>query len=320
MNIRWMYRLMNQAGEADGSGAAVVDRGDDIEPVAPVIDKEALDKQAEQDVVDAGLVTKPAEEKPAEDQPRGEDGRFIPKARFDEQISKERATREAAETRAAELEKQLQAFQIHEDTAKIDERISELEDKIESARLDGNKEEALKLSKELRLMERQLRVAESTQMSERAKTEAYESMRVDIMIERLEGQYVELNPQNESYDEFLVERTLSRQALLIKTGIPPSQALKQAADETMRWYHGKMGKREATDTGLAAGNKAESRKEDQVRKNLDTQKRQPASMAESGMDSDKGGMKGEIDVTKLSKEEFDALPDSTKAKLRGDLL
>jgi hypothetical protein len=59
---------------------------------------------------------------------------------------------------------------------------------------------------------------------------------------------------------------------------------------------------------------------DQVKKNLDTQARQPASMRDVGMDSDKAGVKGDIDVSKLSADEFAALPESTKAKLRGDLL
>jgi hypothetical protein len=38
------------------------------------------------------------------------------------------------------------------------------------------------------------------------------------------------------------------------------------------------------------------------------------------MDSDKLGEKGLPDVTKLSVEEFDALPESTKARLMGNLV
>lgn len=324
MNIRRKYPLMNAAGEFDaGGGAAVIDRGDSIEQ-DKAVDKAKVDAQAEKDVRDAGLAQPDKTEKTEPEKsetPRGDDGRFIPKARFDEQLGKERSTREAAEARAAELESQLKKFQQHEDTAKLDERISELEDKLESARLDGNKDEALRMSKELRLLERQIRVSESTQMSQQAKAEAYESMRVDIMVERLEGQYDELNPNSDSYDEFLIERTLDRQNKLIRTGIPPSKALQQAAEETMGWYRGKLAGREVRgETGLSAATAADSRKEAQVVKNLDTQKRQPASMNEAGMDSDKGGIKGQIDVTKLTADEFNALPESTKAKLRGDLL
>jgi hypothetical protein len=318
------YRLMNAAGEADaGGGAAVIDRGDALPEPTPVVEP-AAEATPPEPVAPAVEPTPtptptPDSDPAAEEQPRGEDGRFIPKARFDEQLGKERSVREAAEARATELERQLKVFQQQQDTGKMDERIGELEDKLETARMDGNKDEALKLSKELRLLERQLRVTESSQMSERAKMEAYESMRVDIMVERLESQYEELNPSSKDYDDFLVERTLSRQTKLISTGIPPADALKQAADETMEWYKNKFsnGKK---DTGLAAAAAPNTRKEEQVRKNLETQQAQPPSMSDAGKDSDKAGMKNEIDVTKLSQEEFMALPESTKAKLRGDLV
>ena len=63
------------------------------------------------------------------------------------------------------------------------------------------------------------------------------------------------------------------------------------------------------------------RKQEQVAKNLDTAKRQPASMKDVGLDSDKAGMSSNLpDISKLSAEEFDALPESTKARMRGDIL
>ena len=72
--------------------------------------------------------------------------------------------------------------------------------------------------------------------------------------------------------------------------------------------------------GLSAGKTATDRKEAQVAKNLDTQRRQSPSMKDAGMDSDKAGIKDKIDVSKLTPEEFAALPEATKAKLRGDVL
>jgi hypothetical protein len=58
-----------------------------------------------------------------------------------------------------------------------------------------------------------------------------------------------------------------------------------------------------------------------IKKNLDTSLRQPGSLKPMGADSDKRGEKGGLpDVAKLSEEEFDALPESTKARMRGGSL
>jgi len=71
-------------------------------------------------------------------------------------------------------------------------------------------------------------------------------------------------------------------------------------------------------TALSAA-KGSDRAKQQVAKNLDTTKRQPASMKEVGEDSDTRGQRAaDPDVADMSFEEFSALPDATKARLRGD--
>ena len=82
----------------------------------------------------------------------------------------------------------------------------------------------------------------------------------------------------------------------------------------------KLGARPEPETGkgLAAGKVAQDRKQAQVEKNVDTAKRQPASMKETGIDSDKAGVTAKVDYTKLTAEEREALPAATRARLRGD--
>ena len=49
--------------------------------------------------------------------------------------------------------------------------------------------------------------------------------------------------------------------------------------------------------------------------------RQPASLKDAGIDSDKAGQdKADLDVNKLSEAEFNALPAAQLAKLRGDFV
>ncbi len=73
------------------------------------------------------------------------------------------------------------------------------------------------------------------------------------------------------------------------------------------------------ETLSAAQKEAEDRKAKAVEKALETQKSQPASMRDAGLDSDKAGQTGLPDVTAMTAEEYDALPAATKARLRGDL-
>ena len=57
------------------------------------------------------------------------------------------------------------------------------------------------------------------------------------------------------------------------------------------------------------------------KKNIATAGKQPASLKEAGMDSDKAGQTKELpNVSNMTYEEFSALPASTKSKMRGDML
>lgn len=99
----------------------------------------------------------------------------------------------------------------------------------------------------------------------------------------------------------------------------PSKALIKAGSDIMkRFAPQKQGEPEPEKEGL----KNESdRKQAQVSKNLDVTKRQPASMKDVGLDSDKlGATSTTPDVNQMTREEFDALPESTKARMRGDFV
>ena len=73
--------------------------------------------------------------------------------------------------------------------------------------------------------------------------------------------------------------------------------------------------------GLSRADKGTDRKEAAVAKNLDAANRQPASTKKAGADSDKHGQTAPTpEAEQLTYEEFSALPDSTKAKMRGDFV
>ncbi|MDR2880846.1 MAG: hypothetical protein LBV29_02950 [Azoarcus sp.] len=302
----------------------IINRGDELETktdTPPEVTKEELEAAgaAGKEGTEAGA----GSDKSGEGEPlRDDKGRFIPKAAFDERVGKERAAREAAERRAAELERQVNERARSVSLDALEKEIGALEEKLEDARLDGKKEEALRLSRELRQKERQLVTAESDRLSNEARGAAREEMRMELTIEKMEGQYPMLREGAEEYDQDAVDLVLATQRdLVMREHMSPSRALEAAASKVMGRLMPAASDGGAPAKGLAAGLQSGDRRTEQVAKNIDAANRQPASTRASGLDNDKAGQVKEIpDAGALSFEEFSALPAATKAKMRGDFV
>lgn len=311
-----------------------IDRGDDLDKLPPStiddtpVDGEKDEAAAAEAAAAEELAAKAAEEaKKAEDEekPRDPDGKFtkkdkeqhIPKSRFDDAVNKERQAREAAEGQLAELQKQLKTVDRNADNEKLEADIKTLEQQHTKLMLDGEAEKAAAIMSEIRMKERQIGIASNSALTEQAKEQAREEMRMELTIERLEGTYDEFNPEHEKFDAGLVDMVLALQRHKISQGLSPSKALVAAATDVMKRMGTDGGTGEAR--GLAAAEKGADRKAEQVAKNLDAAKRQPASTKAAGKDSDKGGETAPT-VAGMTMAEFAALPESTKSKLRGDTL
>lgn len=298
-----------------------VDRGDFIddedvtlEDAAPVVEQ-----KVEEPAVEEPKVEESGEE---EERPRDDKGRFtgIPKARFDEAVGKEREAREAAERRAAELERQLaerqqtQAATVEIET--LEAKVSELEVKYAQLLADGETEDAAKVRQEIRQSERAIARYEAQQDAKQTTSQILEAERFELAVAKLEAEHSFLNPKSEDYDAEVVEMILDRQASLVNRGTAPSKALTDATAFILKRLAPPA---KTEEQGLTAAAKVDDRKAAQVAKNLDVQNRQPPSMKGVGLDSDKLGEKGLPSIASMTAEEFAALPEATKARLRGDL-
>lgn len=292
------------------------DRGDNLEVATPEVEVPVVETP---ETPETPEVAAAPEVKEPEVKERDDQGRFIPKGRFDEAVGKERAARETAERKLAELQATLKQVDRNADAIKLESEIVGLEKAHSKLLLDGDHEKAAELMSQIRLKERTIAIQEATHLSTAAKNEMREELRYDAAVESLESTYDVLNPNHEDFDADLIDLVLGAQRTYIENErLTPSAALVKAAKTVM----GKLGTKveAATEKGLAAGKVAQDRKQAQVEKNIAAAKSQPASMKESGIDSDKAGQVGNVDVAKLTREEFAALPAATKAKLRGDLL
>ena len=318
---------MGSGPDIDNLDVNTLDLGNElIKPESPKA--EPPQEELEQEVRDANREKEPPQEEPSpEEQPRDDKGRFtekearIPKSRFDEAVGKEREAREAAERRAQELERQLAERAAKttetEQVAELEKGIEALEVQYQELLLDGNTAEAAKIMRQIRVAERQIATAEAESKALSRTQQVLEQERFSVAVARLEADYPELNPQSEVYDQDLVDLVLSKQGALIRAqGMSPSEAIAKAADDVAKRFLVRK-PAEPEKKGLAP---QADRTKQAVDKALTAQKSQPPSLKEAGMDSDKLGEKELPDVTKMTADEFDALPEATKARLMGNLV
>ena len=313
-------RLMAPADDGEGGGGGAPDRGDDFVPTEDGEEVETAVAEADEAEEVIEEVTKP----------RGPDGKFtkkekspdeeprIPKSRFDSAISKERARAEAAERRLAEIDAAQGQIQRNADLSQLEGKLRELRAQEHKAVLLGDTDKAAQLADEADRLNRHIAIAQSKDMSAADKGHALEQMRMELTLERILDQYPFLNESNEDFDQDLVDDINDKQAgLMSRRGMSPSKALVEAVRHV-------MGQREASSPaakGKALGAPVLGRKEAAVAKNLDAARRTPASTRVVGADSDKHGQTGPLPaVNDMTFEEFNALPEKTKAKMRGDFL
>ena len=298
------------------------DRGDNFETDVEIETPEVAEVKEPEVEVEEPEVKKPEVKEPEAkvDEPvRDDKGRFIPKARFDEQVSKERGRAEAAERRAAELEAQLRDRESKVNTEVVETEIVGLEKEYTKAVLQGDEDKAADLMREIRHKERSIQLAETSRVATSTGAATREQIMVDSVIDQLEVAYPVLDEKSDDHDPAVVEKVLKWQNYyMTQERMTPSKALQAAANEVLGSAS------EPTTASLKdaekGSDKGAERKAAAVEKNIAAAKAQPASSKAVGEDSDKAGITSKVDVGKLSREEFAALPEATKSRLRGDYI
>lgn len=293
---------------------------------AELLDQEAETQNTETEETKTGTTEQEVEEsfKKEEEQPRDAGGKFakkdsMPVERHKEILENERAARAAAEARLAEAEGKLRRETQTEGLKKMEDFIENLEKEHTKLLLDGEHEKAAAVMKQIRYGEREIARIENEDKTTRATAQAVEQVRYDAAVARLESTFDVLNPDSDSFNESLVDIVLAEQERLMRVDrMSPSQALTAAGHKVMKMFD-KVAPA-TSQRGLGEGRPSDAdRKAQQVKKNLETAAAQAPDTKDAGMDSDRSGKAGKIDVTKMSVEEWSALPEATKAKLRGDV-
>ena len=230
--------------------------------------------------------------------------------RMREQRDRERAAREDAERRLAALEMASKPAEPAVDPLKVlDGEIDSLYEQVEEARLDGDAKLAAQLQRQLDTKKEERIEFKTERVVSRSTVEASENARYDSLLDQLESEISVINPRHDDFDPEAVKALEFYVAAHEKMGMSATRALIAARNVV---FGAARAPAQAAAPPATAG-KPPVKKTD-LGKVADTQRRQPPDVANKGSDKDDIT----IDPDKLSDEEWDKLPKSKRAAMRGD--
>lgn len=317
-------KIDGAAGAGDDKGNDVpVDRGDEVKSPLDGAgkggegDDAGKEDVAKGDKLDEGEET--PEEKAEREKQEAEEAKKrnirIPKSRFDEAQAKARAREQALLEEIEKLKGGQQASATQRAVSDMKSKIEELQDKYEDLILDGKKDEARKVRKQVDAMREELVEYQTSVKSDAARKAAVEELSYNAQLAGFEAKYPALNPEHEDFDEDQTNEVATLLNAFVKSGTKRSEALAKA----VKYVLGAPPEQKVSDAAKAL---AEERAKKAREKAAEADKKQPPSSVKVGLDSDKAGKGGEqgIDVMRLSQDKFSKLDEETKAKLRGDEL
>jgi len=238
---------------------------------------------------------------------------MIPKSRLDEALQKQRA-----------LQKQLDDLKRSQQEVTIDKPVeydfAKKELEYQELLLDGEAEKAAALRQEIRAAEYSNLVFEIQQnIDSKVDNQVHvtqEQQNLANEAVRIAEQYPALDQNSEVFNQEATEEVIELRDAFIEKGYDAVISLNKAVNYVVKTHNIKPG----VDEIQKAHNKQVdevSKKRAEVQKKLEAAEAQPPEMA--GESSASRGEKT-INPATLTDDEFAALPESTLARLRGDLL
>lgn len=309
--------------ENDAQAEAIA-RGD----IVPAPQEEAVEAPEEElTPEELAAVGQEQEEVEAEDEIEDTDeeeqrGHMIPKTRFDQALNKEReraavAERELQQYRAREQQMR-QAANFEESQAKIKEMLKQ----HSSLLADGDLDKASEVMENVLQLRDDMQNARMAAQADNARNSAKIEVQYDALVQRLEAEYPEINPDTDDFDAAAVRRVqMMVTGIMQNEGKNPAQALQEATDILLKPL--KVAKNESlrdkpSQTAVETGMR---RTQQQINKNIKASSAQPPATLEVGADHDKtGGVLDADMLATMSFEDFMKVPDEELAKMRGDFL
>ena len=315
------FGLGEEEDEAESAEEVVEDAVEETEAAAEeaeVADEEVeepeLDQVAEADDEDLEDDTEIVEEEPEVEPESPRKKPMVPKSRLDEVLAKQKA-----------LQKQLDDMKAAQEVAEsapeeYDFDAKELE--YQQLVLDGEADKAAALRNAMRKAEKEQIAYEMRQEMSQTVAQNQQATALQSAANELEANFPVFDQNSEVYNAEYTQEVIDLRDAFITQGFGAVEALGKAANFVVKSYD--LVEPAATtstlgaDTAPAAKNVDEvTKKRRQVASKLKAAEAQPPELP--GESSANRGEKP-LDISSMTEDEFNSLPDATLKRLRGDIL
>ena len=290
----------------DKSKGTPVDRGDEVKSPLDAAgkggegDDAGKDGEANGDKLDEGDET--PEEKAEREKQEAEEAKKrnirIPKSRFDEAQAKARQREQALLEEIEKLKGGQQASATQKAVSDMRAKIEELQDKYEDLILDGKKDDARKVRKQVESMREELIEYQTSVKSDAARKAAIAELSYNAQLASFEAKYPALNPEHGDFDKDKTSEVAALLNAFVSSGTERAAALAKAVKYV-------LGAPPEQKVGEAASLLAAERARKAREKAAEADKQQPPSTSKVGLDSDKAGKAGELGIEVWDEDRFD---------------
>ena len=235
---------------------------------------------------------------------------MVPKSRLDEVLAKQKALQKQLDEATQAAAKPADAPEEYDFDAK--------EIEYQTLVLDGEAEKAVALRKEIRAAEKSQIAWEMEQKMGQTVQQSQAEVALQAAAEEMETKYPVFNQNSSDYNEEYTNEVVElRDAFIIK-GYNAVDALTRAVRYVVK-DHGIGASGEVEQKPALAETKPDqtAKKKATVAKKLKAAEAQPPEL-----EGESSSSRGEnvVDLTKISEDEFNALPEATIRRLRGDIV
>lgn len=262
-------------------------------------DEQSTEEETEAELEEEPVVAEKTAKKP-----------MVPKARLDEVLAKQKALQKQLDEINAAKEKAEEAPESYDFDAK--------EVEYQNMVLDGETDKAVALRREIRKAEREQLEYEMRQEMSQTVNQDRQMTALQQAANAMEDAYPVFDRNSDDFNEDMTNEVVELRDAFIMKGYEAVDALSKAVKYVVKDHDLDQAQESAPSlAGKAQKSDELAKKRAQVSKKLKAAEAQPPELP--GESSSSHGEKG-LDLSTMTEEEFDALPEATLRRLRGDIL
>ena len=272
------------------------------------LEEETVEEEEEETVEEAVIAEEPEEE--VEQPNLSQKKPMVPKARLDEVLAKQKALQKQLDEVNAANAKSEEAPEAYDFDAK--------EVEYQNMVLDGESDKAVALRREIRKAERAELEFEMRQEMSQTVNQDRQMTALQQAANAMEEAYPVFNRNSDVFNEDYTNEVVELRDMFIQRGYEAVDALSKAVKYVVKDYDLDQPQESAPSLAGSAQKSDElAKKRALVSKKLQAAEAQPPELP--GESSASRGEKG-LDLNNMTEDEFNALPEATLKRLRGDIL